>query len=150
MKKLIKIAVLTATVALFAGCNDGVSDERVALLCGQKGFDQQKEGYKSSIIYEKAEDAKVYAHCLKKSKQGDFDLNLFTKSIDIEYQNAKKELDDKMAKVEENIAKITPRQLQDELVGVNMIALSGVPMVLRYKDFLNKKLDEKVPSRVKR
>lgn len=55
-----------------------------------------------------------------------------------------------MAKVEENLAKITPRQLQDELMGVNMIALSGVPMVLRYKDFLNKKLDEKVPSRIKK
>lgn len=110
-KTIISVAI---AAAIFTGCG-GPSDERVAELCGQKSFNEQKEAYKKSYFYEKNEEVEVYKYCLRESKTDNFDVDLFAKSVDMDYQKLKTEFNDKLQKMRDNLDKITITQLQNEM-----------------------------------
>lgn len=113
MEKII-ISALAAAILTLTGCG-GPDNAKVAELCGQKSFNEQKEAYKKSYFYEKNEEVEVYKYCLRESKTDNFDVDLFAKSVDMDYQKLKKELDDKLQKLRNNLDKITISQLQNEM-----------------------------------
>lgn len=114
MKKIIISVALAA--ALFTGCG-GVDKERLAQLTGDKSFEQVQAAYKTSIFYEKEEDAKIYEYYLKKNQEKvvGFDFEMYSNKTNQDYQKAKKELDDKLKKIRENLDKVTITQLKNEM-----------------------------------
>jgi hypothetical protein len=116
MKKLIMSAVLVAAMFGFNGC-DGVDSQRLALLTGDKSFEQVQAAYKLSVLNEKPEDSKIYAYYLEKNqdKVAGFNFENFSLKVENDYVKVKKELDDKLKKIRENLDKVTITQLKSEM-----------------------------------
>lgn len=114
MKKILISAALS--VALFAGCG-GVDKERLAQLTGDKSFEQVQAAFKSAAFYEKKDDLEIYKYYLQKNedKIPGFDFENFSLKVESDYQKAKKELDDKLKKIRENLDKVTITQLKNEM-----------------------------------
>lgn len=114
MKKIL-ISAAIATM-LFTGCG-GVDKERLAQLTGDKSFEQVQAAYKSAAFYEKADDMEIYKYYLEKNqdKVAGFDFENFSLKVESDYQKAKKELDDKLKKIRENLNKVTITQLKNEM-----------------------------------
>lgn len=109
-------AVLVAAMFGFSGC-DGVDSQRLALLTGDKSFEQVQAAYKLSVLNEKPEDSKIYAYYLEKNqdKVAGFNFENFSLKVENDYIKVKKELDDKLKKIRENLDKVTITQLKSEM-----------------------------------
>lgn len=114
MKKILMSAAI-ATM-LFTGCG-GVDKERLAQLTGDKSFEQVQAAFKSAAFYEKKDDLEIYKYYLQKNedKIPGFDFENFSLKVESDYQKAKKELDDKLKKIRENLDKVTIAQLKNEM-----------------------------------
>lgn len=109
-------AALISVMFGFTGCG-GVDSKKLALLTGDKSFEQVQNAYKLSVLNQKLEDAEVYAYYLEKNqdKVPGFEFENFSLKVEDDYQKVKKELDDKLKKIRENLDKVTITQLKNEM-----------------------------------
>lgn len=106
-----------AAVFTLTGCGNTVDKQKLVELTGDKSFEQVKAAYKTAYFYEKKDEVEVYTYYLKKNedKVPGFDFEMYSTKTAQDYQKAKKELEEKLQKMRDNLHKITITQLRNEM-----------------------------------